>query len=408
MSVKAPEFKFIHYEPAYSDLESVYKEFSRTLKEFKKIGEENVAVRVLSYFYEGMLNLVQGDQLYNSKKYDRASKKYDEGLKLMVRSRASRGREGDQIFNEMIKWINYTEGMQRICVNFVEQNVDRKLEVISESILKFESFFNERKKEKNAIDEIIAKARISYAKYLQKKTESAKFEDNTKKYKKYLLKARTELMKANFFFRTFNDELEELQNLIDELTKQHIIGRAEEFWDRGTHNITVSNFEEAQRLFSVASEYYSRASEICANFMEQRLYLALSKITQASDLEAEANSLYKRKDKPKEASIILSKAVETVDLALGLLTSIKSESLIRNMTAQRSYYEALASETQGIYLFDQENFEEALEKFEEAMKRLEETQLSATEGQLEHLLEFVRTGKSEVEGYISMTKAMKS
>ena len=43
-----------------------------------------------------------------------------------------------------------------------------------------------------------------------------------------------------------------------------------------------------------------------------------------------------------------------------------------------------------------------------AMKKLEETQLSASEGSLDHLLEFVRTAKSEVEGYISMARAMKS
>jgi hypothetical protein len=76
------------------------------------------------------------------------------------------------------------------------------------------------------------------------------------------------------------------------------------------------------------------------------------------------------------------------------------------MTAQRSFYEALSLETEGINLFDNESFSEANEKFEEAMKKLDETQLKATEGNIDQLLEFVRTAKSEIEGYISMTKAM--
>ena len=404
--MKAPEFKFVHYEPVYSDIEDVYYQFSQILEEFKEQGEENVNAKVLSYFYEGMLLLLEGDQFINSKDYPQAKLKYEEGLKLLVRSKASRGRDGDQIFDEMVKWISYTEAMQKICSVHEEEDAGKNTQAIEEILQKFNSFLEERKKENNPIDELIAKARISYVKYLQKRTESIGLEENTKKYKKILLKARFELMKANFLFRSFGDELTELQNNIDEITKQHIIGRAEGFWDQGTQNITLSNFEEAQRHFGIASEYYSRASEICANFMEQRLYLALSRITQASELESKANSFYKRKDKPKEASDILFQAVETVDLALGLLTSIKSESLIRNMTAQRSYYEALASETEGIYLFDNEKFSEAIDKFDIAMKKLEETQLSATEDQLEHLLEFVRTGKSEVEGYISMTKAM--
>ena len=404
--MKAPEFQFIHYEPVYSKIEDVYYQFSQILEKFKELGEENVNAKVLSYFYEGMLLVLEGDQFFNSKEYSQAIAKYEEGLKLIVRSRASRGREGDQIYDEMVKWISYTEAMQLICGVNIEEDVSKNLKAIEEGIQKFGIFLEERKKENNRADELVAKARISYAKYLQRKLESVGLEEDTKNYKKTLLKARFELMKANFLFRSFSDELTELQNSIDEITKQHIIGRAEGFWDRGTQNITLSNFQEAQRYFGVASEYYSRASEICANFMEQRLYLALSKITQASELESKANAFYKRKDKPKEASEILFQAVETVDLALGLLTSIKSESLIRNMTAQRSYYEALASETEGIYLFDNEKFTEAIVKFETAMKKLEETQLSATEGQLEHLLEFVRTGKSEVEGYISMTKAM--
>lgn len=404
--MKAPEFQFIHYEPVYSKIEDVYYQFSQILEKFKEQGEENVNAKVLSYYYEGMLLLLEGDQFFNSKEYSQAITKYEEGLKLLVRSKASRGRDGDQIFNEMVKWISYTEAMQKICSVHEEEDVSKNIQAIEESLQKLGIFLEERKKENNPIDELIANARISYAKYLQKRTESIGMEEDTKKFKKILLKARFELMKANFLFRSFGDELTELQNSIDEITKQHIIGRAEGFWDQGTQNISLSNFEEAQRHFGIASEYYSRASEICANFMEQRLYLALSKITQASELESKANSFYKRKDKPKEASNILFQAVETVDLALGLLSSIKSESLIRNMTAQRSYYEALASETEGIYLFDNEEFSEAINKFDIAMKKLEETQLSATEGQLEHLLEFVRTGKSEVEGYISMTKAM--
>ena len=406
--MKAPEFQFIHYEPVYSILEDVYYQFSQILEKFKELGEENVAAKVLSYFYEGMLLVLEGDQFFKSKEFSQAITKYEEGVKLIIRSRASRGRDGDQIFDEMVKWTNYTEAMQLICSVNVEEDVTKNLRAIEEGIQKLGIFLEERKKENNRIDELVAKARISYARYLQKKLESRGLEEDTKNFKRILLKARFELMKANFIFRSFGDELTELQNNIDEITKQHIIGRAEGFWDKGTQNITLSNFEEAQIHFGIASEYYSRASEICANFMEQRLYLALSKITHASELESKANAFYKRKDKPKEASEILFQAVETVDLALGLLTSIKSESLIRNMTAQRSYYEALASETEGIYLFDKEQFSEAIVKFETAMKKLEETQLSATEEQLEHLLEFVRTGKSEVEGYISMTKAMMS
>lgn len=406
MTSNVPEFQIVHYEPLYSDVNLVFNTILELSNDFKERGEDNVNIRVLAYFYEGMLNIIKGDDLYKQKQYDQSLDHYEEGLKLINRSRASRGREGDQIFDEMVKWISYAEGMKKLSETYSEEDIDKKLSLVTESIKEFEIFLERRKKEQNHIDEIVAKARISYANYLYKKIESAKFVDNSKKYKKYLLEARSKLMKANFLYRSFDDELTELQNSIDEITKQHIVNRAEGFWDRGTVNIMNSNFSEALRLFTIASKYYSRASEICENFMEQRLYLALSRITEASSIEANASELYKRKDKPKEASEKFKEAVEVVDIALGLLTSIKSETLINNMTAQRSFYEALSLETDGINMFDNENFVEANDKFEKAMKKLDETTLIATEGNIDQLLEFVRTSRSELEGYISMTKAM--
>jgi tetratricopeptide (TPR) repeat protein len=296
--------------------------------------------------------------------------------------------------------------MKKIANSFLTEDIDTKLSLISDSYPNFESFIEGRNKEDDIVNPKIAKARINFANYLHSKITSMKFVENTKKYKKQLLYARTELMKANFLFKSFDVELEELQNLIDEITKQHIVARAEGYWDQGTMNISISQFMEALHYFAIASKYYTRASVICENFMEQRLYLALSKITLASRYEAEANELYKRQDNPKQASEHFQKAVEIVDISLGLLTTINNESLIKSMTAQRSFYEALSFETSGINLFDQEKFKEALEKFEEAMKKLDETQLSATEGSLEQLLEFVRLAKSEVDGYMSMSKTM--
>jgi len=400
------EFQIIHYEPLYSDANLVYNTILELSNDFKEKGEDNVNIRVLAYFYEGMLYIIKADDFFKQKDFGKSFEHFEEGLKLINRSRASRGREGDQIFDEMIKWISYTEGMKKLCSSFSEEDIDKKLSLVDESIKNFENFLEARKNEKNQIDEIVAKARINFAKYLYKKIESAKYIENSKKYKRYLLDARSKLMKANFLYRSFDAELTELQNLIDEITKQHIVNRAEGFWDQGTVNIINSNFKAALRLFTIASEYYSRASEICENFMEQRLYLALSKITEASSIEANANELYKRNDKPQDASKKFSEAVEVVDIALGLLTSIKSETLINNMTAQRSFYEALSLETEGIYMFDSENFAKAHKKFEQAIAKLDETQIKATEGNIDQLLEFVRTSKSEIEGYISMTKAM--
>ncbi len=353
-----------------------------------------------------MLYVVKGDEVFGKDKKEDAQKNYEEALKLLVRARASRGREGDKIFNEMVKWINYSEGMFRICSSYLESETEKQIQAAKEAIGFFEEFAENRKHDENIIDLSVSKARISYAKYVHELKLSESRTDNTRMSKKHLLNARTELMKANFLFKSLDDEMEDLQNKVDEITKLHIVGRAEWFWDQGSQNIAISNFNEALRLFAIASRYYARASVICANFMEQRLYLALSRITQASQLESEANELYKRRDNPIDASTKFKAAVESVDIALGLLSSIKSESLIKNMTAQRSFYEALASETEGIALFDQEKFKEALAKFEEAMKRLEETHMSASEGNLEQLLEFVRTAKSEVEGYISMAQAM--
>ena len=352
MSTKSLEFQFLHYEPVYSNLKTSYDGYSKLYNEFKDAGEDNVTFKVLSYFYAGMLYVVKGDEVFGKDKKDDAQKNFEEALKLLVRARASRGREGDKIFNEMVKWINYAEGMYRICSSYLEEDSDKQIQAAKEAIGFFEEFSENRKSDENRVDLSVSNARISYAKYVLEFKLSESKSDNTKISKKHLLNARTELMKANFLFKSLDDEMDDLHNKIDEITKLHIVERAEWFWDQGTQNIIVSNFTEALRLFAIASKYYARASVICANFMEQRLYLALSRITQASQLESEANELYKRRDNPIDASSKFKAAVESVDIALGLLSSIKSESLITNMTAQRSFYEALASETEGIALFD--------------------------------------------------------
>ena len=406
MTATKRDFKFIHYEPSYSDINTTYGIYHQIYEDFKTIGEENVNIRVFSYFYEGMVSVISGDNLFFGKDYSQAIRYYEQANKLIVRSRASRGREGDDIFNEMVKWANYAEGMLKISMSFTEEDIDNKINLLEDCQVNLQEFIKGRELEEHPVDRIIAIARLSYARYLFFKSIAERDSKDLISFKKHLLKSRTELTKANFIFRKYGDELEELQNSIDEVTKQNIVSRAEKFWEQGLVNIQVSNFTQAQHIFRIASKYYTRASEICSDFMEQRLYLALSKITLASQYESQANELYKREDKPQKASDLFVKASEIVDDALGMLSTIKSESLIKSMTAQRSYYEALSLETKGISLFDQEQFDESLENFNKAIKIFEETKRLAKERNLDNLTELVRTGLSEVEGYISMINAM--
>ena len=116
--------------------------------------------------------------------------------------------------------------------------------------------------------------------------------------------------------------------------------------------------------------------------------------------------MYKRKDEPLKASKVFLEARDIVDEALGLLATIQNEYLIKSMTAQRAYYEALAKQTEGIHLFDKEEFQTALEVFKESLNKYNEATNVATENKLDTLLVFINRSKSEVEGYISMTKAM--
>ena len=163
MSSNISDFKFIHYEPVYSDLNKLFAEYSETLSTYQKAGEENVNAKVLSYFYEGMLYLVKADDLFNNRDYVKSLKHLEDGLKLIVRSRASRGVEGDLVFKEMIKWTNYSEGMVRICRTLIETNPDQQLVTINEGIEFFKAFSENRNEENNQIDNLIAKSRVSFA-----------------------------------------------------------------------------------------------------------------------------------------------------------------------------------------------------------------------------------------------------
>ena len=248
------DFKFIHYEPSYSDINTTYGLYHQIYEDFKTIGEENVNIRVFSYFYEGMVSVISGDNLLFGKDYSQAIRYYEQASKLIVRSRASRGRDGDNIFNEMVKWANYAEGMLKISMSFTEENIDKKINLLEDCLVNFQEFIKGRELEEHPVDRIIAIARLAYARYLLFNSKAERDSKDLTSFKKHLLKARSELTKANFIFRKYGDELEELQNNIDEVTKQNIVARAEKFWDHGLVNIQVRNFTQAYHAFRIASK----------------------------------------------------------------------------------------------------------------------------------------------------------
>ncbi len=399
-----PTFIFIHYEPSYSNLTKSYYDFKSVYDAFRKSGDDNVTARVLSYFYEGMMHIIEADQFLADKKYNQAYIQYNEGNKLIVRSRASRGIEGDTIYHEMIKWTNYSEAMSHVARSYIVEKFESKINELEQSFNLFEEF-NKLKEDENAVDGTIAKARFAHVHYLYYLYKS-QIEQNSERKLKYLLRSRSSLQKADFIFNKYHKEKDKLRDMIDNMLKERIVAKAERFWSQGSVLIQESRFKQAIRTFNIASLYYNRASEICSSFMEQRLYLALSKITRASQLESQANELYRRLDRPDEASEIFQEAQKIVDFAIGMLATIESETLITSMTAQRAYYDALALQTKGIAAFDNDQYKEALENFNDAMKKLDKTQNLAVEGNIEQLTAFVRRAKSEIEGYLSMTKDM--
>jgi len=386
-------------------MQETFEKVKEIFESFNELGEENVLARIYSYFYNGLLYVISGDQYLKNGEYSKAEKEYEEGHKLLVRARASRGREGDEIHKEMVRWEYYANGMKLLSEALVSQNVEESVTFIQQAIKVFKQY-SKLCAEKGLFYKIIAESRLFFAQYMLHKNYVAQAKGKPSWYKKELLRAITELKKANFVFHFYLDELEYLQNELDEITKQRIVSRAEYFWNKGSEQIVFSNFSKAQKYFAIASRYYVRASEICADFLEQRLYLALSKITLASQFESKANELYKRLDKPEEASKLFEQSFKIVDDAIGLLLTINSEKLIQSMTAQRSFYEALMFQTKGIALFDKEDFKASLDLFDKAMQKYNETQQMATEAKLDQLLEFLKQYKSELEGYIAMAKAM--
>lgn len=406
MSVQATSFVHINYDPLETDINAKMEEVRKLYEYFKEQGKDNVTLRIFSYYYEGMYLLLQADNAFLQKEYQAALRNYEEANKLIVRARASRGVEKDAIAIEMRVWEFYSKGKTLLSEGLLEKDIDEKIEKLEKAIEFFDEFSKLRINDPDKIFCILAKLHLKLANYYVNINKARKYQDRSHLYKKHLLYARTNLTPVYYFSRLFENELIELQNEIDDVTKNRIIARADWYWNKGSEYIGDSNFKMSGKYFGIASKYYTRASDICSDFLEQRFYLALSKITLASQLESKGNELYKLKDEPKEASKVFLEAMEIVDEALGLLATIKNEYLIKSMTAQRAYYEALAKQTEGIYLFDNEKFSESLKLLEESLQKYNEATVMANENKLEILLAFISRSKSEVEGYISMAKAM--
>ncbi len=398
------DFNFFKYDPIDSDIKVISSKFTQYFEFHKRKGTDYTENRIFSYFYEGMMQILKGDEQFLKKDYKKAKPFYDEGFKFINRARSSRVVEGDIIHDEMVKWLSFAESRIKLLSSFDENDLEKKIELVSQTKESMEKFLALRKEE-GKIEKVIANAHYSLVDYYDYLYQSKKVEEESSRLK-ILLKAYSALIKANYFYRIFDKELEAVKGDIDEIVMNNIIIRAEYYWNKGSLDIVLSDFKAANVAFSMASEYYSRASEICSSLSEQKLYLALSKITLASKKEARANELHRKEDNPLEASKLFVEAQIIVDYALALLISIKSETLIKNMSAQREYYQALSKETMGIFHFDNEELHGALANFEEAHIHFAETEKLAKQINNEQLLEFVRKGKSEVDGYIAMTNAM--
>lgn len=398
------EIKF----PLYDGIERDYDQYLvkyDTIKSLKK-GEGNVMGRVISYFFEGYIFLIKGDKAYWNAKMKDAYQFYQEAIKMFTRFHNSRNVNVklDQLSDRLTA---RSKGMSGLVESLTINDRELKANLLVEALNEFNSEVSLANEMEEQMSSYAAYARASLAECQLLKIQSemiAKTDSN--QAKKNVMKARDSIRQAAFIDIRLKSKVEEIEIVLDDLTKNRLLDKAINFGEKGSKDSEDGEFKKAIESYNMSSVFYKRASTLAADVGTRRSLLSTATVNEASAKEAEANYLYRHENDTGSASEKFEEAAKLVDKAIALMGNFGNE-LMRNLFSnQRDFYRGMASQTTGIHNFDLEDYDNAKKEFDEALITFKKV-INKTKNINDQVFETLCTEAiSEVQGYIAMCDAM--
>ncbi|MHA2090467.1 MAG: hypothetical protein ACW98K_06370 [Candidatus Kariarchaeaceae archaeon] len=402
-------------EPEYELKFHIYdgneRKLTRFISQYKSIREEkkeegSVMSRVLSYFFDGMIAISEGDQFFWAINYNDAYNCYQEASRMFTRFQNSRNVNArlDLLAERMI---NRSTGLIKLTESLKTEKISMKQRFLTEAL----TAFNEEVQITNQMNEVMsayaafARASFTESQLLLMNAKEMQ-ETDSDQAKKNLLQARSSLRQASFIDSRFLFALDDIEGDLDDITKNRLLNKAEIHADSGTELSEKGLYLEAKKQFHNAMLFHKRASALASDTGSRRQLLSSATIYEASMHEAEANQLFRRENNTLEASEKFKEAASYVDKSIALIGHFGSKSLISSFKCQSEFYKAMGFQSKAINEFDNELYQSAKELFEQSLQMFKDAIETAKKGENEVISQLATEAVADINGYLSMCDAM--
>ena len=217
------------------------------------------------------------------------------------------------------------------------------------------------------------------------------------------MRARSSLRQASYIDPRFARYLETIEVELDNLTKTRILNRADQAVQKANELVSKGLYLQAKPHFTSAMLLNNRASSLAGDTGSRRTLLATSTLHEASILECDANQLFRTDNDTVRAAEKYEEASKLVSKSIALLGHFGSKHTLDVFNCRNEYYKSMFIQTNGITLFDKDQFQEARGLFEEGIGSFTKTiELAKKSGNVKAGEEAI----ADIKGYLSMTDAM--
>lgn len=375
------------------------------IRDFRR-DEGSVVSKVLSYFFEGLIALVGGDEKFWEGKNQDAYTFYQETIRMMNRFKNSRNsNERLDMLTERI--LLRANGMLKITDSLIARDRKLRKQFLTEALGNFNEEVNRSNQMNEQMSSYAAFARASFTQshLLLLHANEIKQKDSDEA-KRSLMQARHCIRQAGFIDSRYMYLNEEIEETLDNLTKNRLLIKAEVFANEATEVSERGEYLDAKVLFQKAVIYHKRASSLASDTGSRRKLLSSATRFEASINEAEANHLFRRDNNTVEAAIKYEEAGKLIDRAIALMGHFGSKKLVDSFTCQSDYYKAMGLQSKAITAFDQENYSDAKSFFSEASTLFKKAVVLGNSGDNSIVVSMSEEAIADVNGYVSMVEAM--
>jgi predicted negative regulator of RcsB-dependent stress response len=394
------EIKFHVYDGNESDPENFLTEFTTLQGKFKSEG--SVMSKVISYFFDGLVALVDGDMNFTNNQYRDAYTNYVEASKMFQRFMNSRN---VQVRLDLLaSRLNHrSKGNQKLNESLLAPDHELRDDMLLTALNHYNNEVNIANEMGDQMSSYAAFSRASLAQsqiLLFRGREQ--IESNSSESKKNLLESRVAVRQAVFINSSFKQYYEEIEEQLEDITRIRLLSKAEAFGDEATLYSENGEYEKCKINNKKAASFYKRAAAIATDGTSRRFFLSSATILEASIKEAEANKNLKQNDQPADASDNFEEAGKYVEKAVALMGRFGNDELIVNFKCQRDYYNAMSSMASAVAIFDEDKYEDAMKLFKEAEEHFNSIADQSEKIDNEVLTRLSNEGSAEIRGYITM------